>query len=473
MQNWRMTIPGEKILVAVSGGPDSTALLHVLKVLAAPLQITLGVAHLNHGLRESAADHDERFVAAMARDMGYPFHTRTVNVIRFQQEGHLSREEAARILRYRFFDEIMTTAPYDRVATGHNADDNAEQVLMNMIRGSGPLGLAGIPPIRNGHIIRPLIRLTRREIETALKQESIPYTVDASNRDPAFLRNRIRHEVIPLLRNSYNPAITESIGRTALIMRAEENWLSRLVATELKKVITHRSPNALTLDRKALAGLHIALRRRIYRAAIAAVKGNSRKISWPHIESIDRITMAADAPKFLDLPAQIRVLFHNRSLIVKQETSPLREHPPSVSDTDSPRFAYRLDGPGTIKIMETGGTVKMSQTMVTDQEMLTGSGPNTAFFDKKNVCFPITIRSIRPGDRFMPLGMQGTKKVNTFLADSKVPRMERAAIPVLVSMDSIVWVAGKRIDHRARVRSTGIEVLTAEFMPTEGDGVSE
>lgn len=473
VQKWQMIIPGQKILVAVSGGPDSMALLHLLKELATPFEMALGVAHINHGLRGAASDADEQFTATMAREMECPFHAKTVDVHRFQQKRHLSQEEAARILRYQFFDEIMTSTPYDRVATGHNADDNAELVLMNLIRGSGPLGLSGIPPMRNNRIIRPLIRLTRQEIKMYLDQQDIPYITDASNNNPVFLRNRIRHELIPLLRSSYNPAITEGVNRTARIMREEENWLALLAGKELENVTTRRSPDSLCLDRKKLADLHSALRSRIFRAAITQIKGNSRRISWSHIESIDTMDMGAASGKSLDLPGQIRIFFQDNDLIIQREVHPLREQPPVDTIIDHHGFEYCLDSPGTVRIKETGATVKIKRTVITDRKILSSSGENNAFFDINRVCFPITIRNIRKGDRFVPLGMDGTKKVKDFLADGKITRVERTAIPVLVSAGRIVWVAGKRIDHRARVRSMDGKVLSAQFIPSENGSHSE
>jgi tRNA(Ile)-lysidine synthase len=465
MRKWRMTEPGQRLLVAVSGGADSTALLYLMHTLSEALRISLGIVHLNHGLRGSEARRDERFVAAMADDLGLSFHSKYADARKFQREQGLSPEEAARTLRYRYFDEILDSGPYDRLATGHNADDNAEQVLLGLTRGSGPRGLSGIPPVRSGRIIRPLICVKRRDVEKYLASRKIAFVADTSNDDPAFMRNRIRHQIMPMLRRLCNPSITDTINRTSRIMRDEEDWLGGLASAELDRVVTASAAASLSLNRNMVNDMHPALRRRVFRAAIAAVRGNMRRLSWSHVDSIDQLARNARSRKHLDLPGQVRLVFTSREIIVRKESRPLRDCPPFGIKTDPPEFAYCLAGPDTVKIAETGGTVKISRFVLTDHGTLDGCRENRAFLDRKAVSFPITIRSIHPGDRFMPLGMTGTKKVNDFLADAKVPPKERATIPVLVSGGRIVWVAGKRIDHRVRVRSGSNRVLLAEFIP--------
>ena len=233
-----MIDPGDAVLVAVSGGPDSMALLHLLVALSPALSLRLGVAHLDHGLRKEAAQRDAAFVAGAAAGLGLPCHVGKENVTAYRDRHRLNLEEAARTIRYRFLGQTAAAYGYSRLATGHQADDNAELVLMNLLRGSGPGGLAGIPPRRRlseadgppGRpgaridIIRPLIAVTREEVLAYLSDRSIAHVTDDSNSDPAYLRNRLRRDLIPHLARAYNPRIAAALNRLSAILRSEDEW---------------------------------------------------------------------------------------------------------------------------------------------------------------------------------------------------------------------------------------------------------
>src|SRR6056297_3907278 len=204
VREYRMIPPGAAILAGISGGPDSVCLLHVLTLLAQSLRLRLGIAHLNHGLRSTDSDEDADFVRSLAEKQNLPFFYKKTDVRKTAQKSRQSLEEAGRNERYAFFDGILDSHGFDRIALGHHRDDNAELLLMNLLRGSGPSGLSGIPPVR-GNIVRPLIRTGRKEIMGHLSDNGIDYCTDSSNADPAFLRNRIRKELLPMLEENYNP----------------------------------------------------------------------------------------------------------------------------------------------------------------------------------------------------------------------------------------------------------------------------
>ena len=218
--------PNDKVLVGVSGGPDSVALLHVLLELTPKYDLKLGIAHLNHGLRGQEADADAEFVSSLAQNFDLPCYIKKRNIRQYHSHNKLSPEEAAGQIRYSFYFEVAEKYGFDKIALGHQANDNAEHVLMYLLRGSGPLGLSGIPPIRGGKIVRPMLRLTRSQIENYLAATGLESITDRSNTDLQFTRNRLRYQLLPILISAYNPRLIETLNRLAEIMRTEEQWIN-------------------------------------------------------------------------------------------------------------------------------------------------------------------------------------------------------------------------------------------------------
>ena len=283
-----MFTPGDNILAGVSGGPDSVALVHILVRLAERFSLSIGIAHLNHCLRGRESDRDARFVAELAKRMRLPCYSARKDVERGRQARKLSPEEAARRARYEFFEETAARHRFDKIALGHHADDNAELVLMYLLRGSGPVGISGIPPMRDGRYVRPMMDLNRRRIIEFLSENSISYITDSSNTDTRYLRNRIRHQLIPLLRNDYNPDISGTLNRLADILRAEESWLAATVRELFDRCLLAEDPDRVILSVPELRKMAAAPRRRVIRMAILRVKGNLRRIGLVHV---DRLAM--------------------------------------------------------------------------------------------------------------------------------------------------------------------------------------
>jgi tRNA(Ile)-lysidine synthase len=453
--------PGLHLLAAVSGGADSVALLHALLALAPEFSWQLSIAHLNHGLRGAAAEKDAAFVTAMAQDLGLPCRLGCVSVPEFRRQRRLSIEEAARLLRYAFLDQAAGQTGAQRVALGHTADDNAELILMRLLRGSGPLGLAGIAPQRGGLFIRPLLAVTRGQVLDFLRARRLAWVEDSSNRDTRFLRNRVRHCLLPELERSYNPGVRQALLRLAAINRADEAYLEACAQPPYQEArVAIRDGIGLRLT--VLASLPAALAHRLIRRAIAEVKGDLRGIGQRHVLAVAGLPAAAPRQPELHLPGPLRVVCSAQALCfsLPPRAAGGRPLPDAAPQAD---FALELPAPGCYRAAAAG--VRVSIEALPPERW---PGPNTtghmeAFFDMDEVAFPLVLRRLRPGDRFTPLGLQGRQKIRKFLIDHKVPRRERPGCIVLASggadPERVIWLVGQRIDASARVRSGTARLL--------------
>jgi tRNA(Ile)-lysidine synthase len=454
---------GESVLIGVSGGPDSVALLHLLLDRAPARRLHLGIAHLNHQLRDGA-DRDEEFVRQLAAALGLPFHGHRADVRAWQVRHRLSLEEAARQVRYAFFEAVCAANGYAKIALGHHADDNAETLLLHLLRGSGRLGLAGIPAIRGGVTIRPLIFATRSDIADYLQTRKIPYVSDPTNTDGAFFRNRIRHRLIPDLERDYHPGMRAILSRTALILRAEEEWLDSLVEPIYGSLLTADGEGRVGLSAPALGRLPIAAARRVVRKALIQVKHDLRRVAFAHVERVLELVRRTTDTGPLHLPGRVNVRRQGDEIIfARTEGTGARPLP-----DETPRdFEYRLAGCGGLTIQETGDCIRLSEVAVDAVPELAGQSPQTAYMDMAAVEFPVTVRNFRPGDRFSPLGMAGTQKLKKYFIDHKVRRAERGRCPLLISCGRLLWVAGHRLDHRAGLGPQTRRVLKAELFLAE------
>ena len=451
----RMLVRGDSILVAASGGPDSTALLHALVDIAKEKAATLAVAHLHHGLRGAEADRDADFAARQAASLGLDFHVEHIDVGGYRRRHRLSTEEAARSLRYDFLLRMADRGGFTKIALGHNADDNAESVLMFLFRGAGPRGLAGISP-RRGRFIRPLIEVQRKEICAYLSHRKIPFVRDSTNADRRYVRNRIRHELIPHITAAYNPNLIETLLRHSKVVRAEEKWLEDLTRARFGEALLSRDPDRLELSVSHVAGLEKAACRRVLRKAVAELTGNLRRIGFRHVEAIRGLAIQDKGSGKIDLPGGIRVVrCYDRIAFGFERDEPL---------DDRPDFCVSLNGPGRVRIPGRRQALQLTLCDSADAAEIARSGHRVAFFDMGKFVFPVTVRNAAPGDRFRPLGMTGTQKVSDFFVNRKVPRDLRWSCPVLVSGGKIAWVVGHRMAEDFRARAETRQVLRGELL---------
>lgn len=467
ISRFSMLTPGDRVLVAVSGGPDSVALLHLLLRIAPEYSLALGVAHLNHGLRGRASDRDEEFTSALARTHDLPFHGGRRNVKALRRIKKLSPEEAARKARHDFLAEIRRAEGYRRLALGHHADDNAELVLMRLIQGGGPAGTAGMAPVRDDGLIRPLIEARRTDIEAFLRTEGIGWVADESNADPRFLRNRIRSRLIPLLREEFNPAVVDAVNRYAEIRREEEAWLSGLTR-DMAESCTSPSIEAgseaeagtegRVLSVPRLRNLPMAPRRRVVRRTLEVVRGHLRRIALDHVDAVLSLLDGDGRHRRLDLPGRVRVARTGEELRIRRLAVPLRN-----AGASAPAFAYEMEGPGVLALSEIDARLSLSIIPRPSDRDVRHAGQHVAFFDMKKFRFPLVVRNARPGDRFTPLGMCGSQSVSDFLINRKIPLPDRPRCPVLLSGNRIIWVAGGRIDEAVKLAPSTESVLKAEI----------
>jgi tRNA(Ile)-lysidine synthase len=460
----RMLAAGDSVLIAVSGGPDSVALAHVLQRLTAEFSLRLAIAHLNHCLRQEDSERDADFVAEFARRFDLPLYTEKKNVRQFQRSARLSLEEAARQVRYEFFDEIAARNGFNKIATGHNSNDNAELVLMNLLRGSGPLGLSGIVPVRDGKIIRPLIGLKRSQIADYITEKKLPFVTDASNTDLSFRRNRIRHHLIPELEKSYNPGIIETLNRLGTIMRAEDQWVDSVLSQEFNQRISFKGPDAISLDLARFKWLATAAKRRIIRKAIVQVKKDLRRITLLHVDAVLTLIDKSPGAGCLNLPDGIRVVLKDADLTITKNNSVIALRSDRTDGAASIGYQYTANSPGVLSIKEAGITIKFGEIRVDDLPDFNDSPKEVAFFDMDSLQFPLVVRNTRPGDRFSPLGLDGTQKVKKYFIDNKIPGPQRRICPLLLSGGKIIWIVGHRIDNCVKVVSATRRILRAELL---------
>jgi len=462
---YRMLEKNDSILVAVSGGPDSAALLHVLNTLAHFYYLKLGIIHLNHSLRGSDSDRDATFVQYLSKKYNLPLYSQKKDIYTYKKKNKLSLEEAARQVRYNYFIETAKEHSFNKIAVGHNKNDNAELILMNLFRGSGTLGISGIPPVRD-NIIRPLINIPRSQILEYLGENKLDYVSDDSNYDTGFLRNRIRHELLPLLAESYNPNIIQALNRLGSIIKADENWIDEIIKSHFEKTVSVINPEKLSIPVGDVKTFHIAVARRIIRKSISEIKGDLRRITQSHIDAIINLVENKDPFCSLDLPDRIRITKNEETLFITKEEKPLRslKKKPDIKHLINFEYSFFVSGfkPQTVFIKEACIKLEFSKTDIKNYFAISNAGQETAFLDMNRLSFPLTIRNQQHGDCFKPFGMNGTQKISRYFSNNKIPASQRLKSPVLLSGNKIVWVVGHRIDEAFKVTDSTENILKIE-----------
>ena len=443
---YQMFSPGETVVVAVSGGPDSCALLSLLNEYKEQLGISLHVAHLNHMLRKNDAELDVRFVEGLAQKMGLPISVEARDVAALASAERLGIEAAARLARYDFFERLADKIGARKIAVGHTAEDNIETFLMRLLRGSGLKGLCSIPA-RRGRIVRPLIKVWRREVEDYVSALKMIPRRDYTNYESKYMRNSIRLKLVPQLK-LYNMNIKEILLQTVLMLNEDRYYLESETEEMMAKLILEEKEGLVRLDLAKLLESPLAIKRHLLRLAIEKVKGNLTELSFNHVRSIiDQLPVAKKWE--LHLPDGILVYGDGANLTVSRERLKLEKIEP---------FRYAVLVPGETTIPEIGRLVK-----ATAETALGPTSPDTAYVDLDSLGRDIVVRNKLPGDRFQPLGFAGTKKLQDFFVDEKIPQEKRDAVPVFESAGRIIWLGGLRLDDRSKVTATTRRILKLEL----------
>ncbi|MCA1833211.1 MAG: tRNA lysidine(34) synthetase TilS [Actinomycetota bacterium] len=430
---------GERVLVAVSGGPDSLALLLVLNELAPAWRLDLHLAHFDHRLRPNSGA-DAAYVARVARRLGLPVTTGSASPEPIA--AGLSPEEAARDRRLGFLEAVADVVAADRIATGHTLDDQAETMLMRLLIGAGARGLGGIPPVR-GRFVRPLIDVGRGETEAYCRAKKFRPRRDPTNDDPAFLRNAIRNEALPFLASRFNARLSEALARAADALREEDILLDRLAADAIE-IGEERQERTLSIE--ALNALPLALRRRAVRIALGA------PVEMAHIEKVLDLCAAGRSGDTLNLPEGLNARLEYGSLLLGRAPSQA-----------SPAEPVGLTVPGRTSLPMWDAVATVWEQRETPTVWPDGKG--TCVVDADTINAPLLIRTRRAGDRIAPLGTKGTKTVADLLTEEKVPRHQRDRVPLLVSGDGndVVWVVGHRVSERHKVTGETQRYLWVSF----------
>ena len=435
IKGYKMIASGDRVIVALSGGPDSVCLLDVLQMLSRELEITLVVAHYNHGLRGDEDKFETLFTRKIADSMQLPFETENASGL---LECLSSIEKRSREARYAFLEKIRNKHGAQRIAMGHNLNDQAETVLMRLLRGSGPSGLAGIPPVRDNIIIRPLIEVTRDEITNYLNARRLTFAVDSSNSSRIYLRNRIRLELVPMMLD-YQPRLLKHLGIVSDIIRDEDTFLESMALRWTEQEASTNSHGETTIPISSIKSLPDPLKKRAIRRLCRQVDGSIYNMEYDHVLSVIKLLDNEKPQCSIDLPNGIvvRKTYQNLCFIFKQK----------IATTE---YSYSVKDIGTYNLGAIGCTLTLEEIDgITDLE--TKGDLSVAHLDADKLRHSMIIRNFRPGDRFVPLGMKGHKKVKNFFIDLKVPSEKRALTPILTCNGKIAWICGYRIDERFKV----------------------
>ena len=456
---------GSRLIVAVSGGPDSLALLHALWRIGKERDLRLYGAHLDHGLRGRSSDADAAFVAQTFKGLGIPYTVERADVSATRRRERLSLEDAARRLRYRLFARVAEQQGTDAVALGHTLDDQAETVLLHLVRGAGLTGLRGMAHAsemdvsgRKLRLLRPLLRVTRRETAEYCRGIEVEPRLDESNLSPELTRNRIRLELLPLM-EKINPAVKESLVRLSRSVALDLAFIEAEVDSVLESTISV-GDGIVSINRKQLRGLHPSVQSHVIRRAVLLAKNDLTDLRQSHVQEMAHL-MSGPAGTALDLPGGLRfaVSYGVATLGPRQRTScPL---PPLAGPTS-------LRVPGETRLGGWRVTTRLVETSSpqSDQDYDDGrrpTGPRFAeTFDLGSLGGALLLRARAPGDRFQPLGMAHSKKLQDFMVDGRIPREWRDSVPLVVSPRGIAWVVGWRVADWARVRDDTERMLRIE-----------
>lgn len=451
IEKYKLIEEFDKVVIGVSGGHDSMALLYVLKSLKSEFKFEIIIAHINHGIRGIEADDDEEYVKKVAKSLDIPFYSFKANMDEYARIHKLTSEEAGREIRYEFFESVLKKEGATKIAVAHNKDDQAETLIMRFMRGTGIDGLRGME-FKTRDIIRPILNINRSEIEKYCVEQEINPRIDKTNLMPIYGRNKVRLELIPFIENTFNSGIINTLFRTSEIMKTDSDFFSVYTEEKFKDSIKESRKLRLVLDIEKVKSLHTAIKTRVIRRSIEEINFNLKGIERKHIKDIVELIDANKTGKKINIINNIIVKISYDDLIFE-----IKEKNKDIS------FDYKLDIDETLDICEIGSELKAKLYLKKDIN-IDFNNKLVKCFDYDNIKSELHVRNRRNGDRFIPLGMNGNKKLKDFFIDEKISKEEREKIPLVLDGDEIIWVVGYRISEKYKVSSSTKNVLVLEYI---------
>ena len=446
IQKHSLLRPGDQVLIAVSGGADSVALAYALHFLRKQFRVSIALAHLNHGIRGRAADQDAHFVKELAWRLGLRCAQGNVDVPGLVRRRGISLEMAAREARYVFLERTAREVRANCIATAHTADDQVETFFLKLARGAGPQGISGIPyrsEWRGIRIIRPFRDVTHSEAVRFLSRHGLLWREDKSNREMNFLRNRVRHQILPLLEARLNPRIRRAILRATELLREENEWLDRTARGLWKECVKRAKRNELNV--KKLNRLPLAARRRVLRLWLVSGGADADQLGFETMENMERLLVMPHGTRTVPVSGALHVIRRYGSLAIKKNTAAV-----------GAAFREKVAVPGETILPEQGLRIvtEWAAGIIRKRGVRAGELPAAAALGAEALRHsPLYVRSWKPGDRIRPLGMEGSRKLQDLFVDQKVPRDRRDRIPLFECGGDIVWIPGYRIARGWEVKN--------------------
>jgi tRNA(Ile)-lysidine synthase len=451
IRKFKMIEKGETILVAVSGGGDSVVLLHLLFELSKSWRLKLGVLHVNHGLRGRASDQDEVFVKRLAHRLKIPCDTTRVAIKEKAKKEGASLEAAAREARYEFFEQTAKIKRATKIVLAHSMDDQAETVLMRLMTGTGLQGLQAIRPKRklnHAYLVRPLIEIPREEIRKFAKENAIKFREDLSNQSRRFLRNRIRLELIPFIEKDFNPQVKRALARLPHLLDVDLTFLDKTAEAAYQK-LARKKKNEIVFSKPSFLKLSPSIQFRLINRALKVLGGPDLDFDhWNHFWEL-----LSGQPRFqFQLPKEIFAVVSSEEVRIKRAGK-------SFSS-----FSYSLFPDQTLYISELDLTLSC-EALAKRPRQFRKQNKNFDILNAEKLSFPLTVRNRRPGDRFQPLGRTKPHKLKSFLIDERILREERDRLPLVLSKDTIAWVAGVRMAEPFKATPKALELVRLSVSP--------
>ena len=455
IEKYGMLAKGDKVLVGVSGGPDSVALLHILKALREEYSLELFVVHVNHMFRGEEARKEAQFVGDLATSWGIDHQIFTEDVGKFARDNRLSPQDAGHQIRKQIFQKLKEKKGFTKLALGHHSGDRVETLLIHLIQGTGLEGLAAMAP-RDQWLIRPLASVKKEDIISYCQSYGLTYCLDPSNAKDIYLRNKVRLNLLPYLEREFNPNITETLLKLESIVAEENRYMEEKVKGIEGEVLKKPSKGKIEIDLKRFNDEPLAIKRRLVRSIFHSLRPESQGLSFNNTEQVIEMVLANKGHKELNLPLGIQV--------AKGYTTIEFIDTENVEDTKIEQFHYSWELPGELFIPQLNILLEGYYTW---ERPPTPPHFSRVVLDGDKISSRLEVRSRQKGDRFQPVGMEGTKKLKDFYIDRKIARDLREVIPVILSGEEIIWLPGIAISEKVKIQPS-----TKEYLVLEGKRVN-